>query len=74
MIRNNGTIAMDLWSTDWKFAKGHRIAIRVADANNDWWTHVADEGDGDRLRRRRVPGLPAHMRARRPSRATAVSR
>jgi hypothetical protein len=28
---------MDLWSADWKLAAGHRIGVRVADANTDWW-------------------------------------
>ena len=26
LIRQSGTIGMDLWSVDWKFEKGHRIA------------------------------------------------
>ena len=41
LIRQSGTIGMDLWSMDWKFAKGHRIAVRVTDANPDWWVHTA---------------------------------
>ena len=41
LIRQSGTIGMDLWSMDWKFAKGHRIAVRVTDANSDWWVHTA---------------------------------
>ena len=32
---------MDLWSMDWKFKQGHRIAMRVTDANSDWWIHTA---------------------------------
>jgi predicted acyl esterase len=40
LIRRNGTIDMDLWSADWKIAAGHRIGIKVADANSDWWTNV----------------------------------
>ena len=41
LIRQSGTIGMDLWSMDWKFAKGHRVAMRVTDANSDWWVHTA---------------------------------
>ena len=41
LIRQSGTIGMDLWSMDWKFAKGHRIAVRVTDANPDWWVHTS---------------------------------
>ena len=41
LIRQSGTIGMDLWSVDWKFAKGHRIGVRVTDANTDWWVHTA---------------------------------
>jgi predicted acyl esterase len=40
LIRRNGTIDMDLWSADWKIPAGHRIGIKVADANDDWWLHV----------------------------------
>ena len=40
LIRNNGAITLDLWSADWKIPAGHRIAVRVSDANTDWWTHV----------------------------------
>jgi hypothetical protein len=31
---------LDLWSADWKFAAGHRIGVRVSDADGNWWTHV----------------------------------
>ena len=40
LIRQSGPIALDLWSADWKLAPGHRIAVRVTDANTDWWLHV----------------------------------
>jgi uncharacterized protein len=40
LIRSNGPITLDLWSADWKLAAGHRIAVRVADANTDWWVHA----------------------------------
>jgi predicted acyl esterase len=40
LIRSSGPITLALWSADWKLAAGHRIAVRVTDANTDWWTHV----------------------------------
>ena len=40
LIRSSGPIALDLWSADWKLWPGHRIAVRVADANADWWLHA----------------------------------
>jgi predicted acyl esterase len=36
MIFQNGRIPLDLWSTDWKFPAGHRVAVRVTDLNADW--------------------------------------
>jgi hypothetical protein len=29
-------LTLDLWSADWKVKAGHRIAVRVTDANTDW--------------------------------------
>jgi uncharacterized protein len=43
LIRNSGPIALDLWSADWILKAGHRIAVRVADANSDWWIHTPTE-------------------------------
>ena len=40
MIYGNGQIPLDLWSADWKIPAGHRIGVRVTDANSDWWTNV----------------------------------
>jgi predicted acyl esterase len=40
MIFESGKIQMDLWSADWKLERGHRIGVRVTDANSDWWVHV----------------------------------
>ena len=45
MIRNNGTLTLDLWSADWKIPAGHRIGVKVADANRDWWIHVPTRQD-----------------------------
>jgi uncharacterized protein len=36
----DGKLSLDLWSADWKLAAGHRIGVRVTDANGDWWIHV----------------------------------
>jgi uncharacterized protein len=40
LIRRSGTIDLDLWSADWKLPAGHRIGVKVTDANADWWVHV----------------------------------
>src|SRR4051794_16655344 len=40
LIRKSGPITLDLWSADWKLKAGHRIGVRVADANTDWWLHT----------------------------------
>jgi hypothetical protein len=40
MIHTSGQIPLDLWSADWKIRAGHRIAVKVTDANSDWWMHV----------------------------------
>jgi hypothetical protein len=40
LARNSGAHTLDLWSADWKIAAGHRIAVRVTDANEDWWIHT----------------------------------
>ncbi len=40
LIRKSGPITLDLWSADWKLAAGHRIGVKVADANTDWWLHT----------------------------------
>jgi hypothetical protein len=34
-------IPLDLWSADWKIAAGHRIGIKVADNNTDFWLLAA---------------------------------
>jgi hypothetical protein len=45
MIYGNGEIPLDLWSADWKIRAGHRIGVRVTDANSDWWVHVPTQQD-----------------------------
>ena len=39
LVRTPGdsTIPLTLWSADWKFKAGDRIAVRVTDNNQDWW-------------------------------------
>jgi hypothetical protein len=39
-LLKDGHLSLDLWSADWKVAAGHRIGVRVTDANSDWWIHV----------------------------------
>ena len=40
LARSSGEKKLDLWSADWKIPAGHRIAVRVTDANEDWWIHT----------------------------------
>ena len=40
LVRQSGEKTLDLWSADWKIPAGHRIAVRVTDANRDWWQHM----------------------------------
>jgi predicted acyl esterase len=40
LARTSGEKTLDLWSADWKVPAGHRIALRVTDANEDWWVHT----------------------------------
>ena len=40
LARSSGAKTLDLWSADWKVPAGHRIAVRVTDANEDWWIHM----------------------------------
>ena len=45
LIRSGGPIELDLWSTDWIFKAGHRVAVRITDANTDWWVHQGTQQD-----------------------------
>jgi predicted acyl esterase len=40
LARTSGEQTLHLWSADWKLASGHRIAVRITDANSDWWIHT----------------------------------
>ena len=40
LVRQSGPKTLDLWSADWKIPAGHRIAVRITDANEDWWIHT----------------------------------
>ena len=61
---------LDLWSADWKIPAGHRIGVKVTDANGDWWVHVPTKQtrhrDGGSVS---LPFLPA---ARAPARSRAT--
>ena len=43
LVRTPGdsTIPLTLWGADWKLKAGDRIAVRVTDNNQDWWTFAA---------------------------------
>ncbi len=43
MIRESGDseVPLDLWSADWKIPAGHRIGVKVADINTDFWLFAA---------------------------------
>ena len=43
LVRSSGPVTLDLWSADWKIKAGHRIGVRVTDANTDWWLHTPTE-------------------------------
>jgi len=45
LARTSGAKTLDLWSADWKLPAGHRIGVRVTDANEDWWIHTPTFGD-----------------------------
>jgi uncharacterized protein len=40
LARSSGQKTLDLWSADWKIPAGHRIGVRITDANQDWWVHA----------------------------------
>jgi predicted acyl esterase len=37
VIRSNGTVTLHMMSSDWKFAAGHRIGVRITTNNSEWW-------------------------------------
>jgi putative hydrolase, CocE/NonD family len=37
LIRANGKVTLRMMSADWRFAKGHRIGVRITDNNSEWW-------------------------------------
>ena len=72
LARSSGEMTLDLWSADWKLPAGHRIGVRVTDANADWWVHTPlfDDVDGRRrLGDAAVPRLAAHRTRSRATRA-----
>jgi uncharacterized protein len=40
LARSSGRQTLKLWSADWKIPTGHRIGVRITDANEDWWVHA----------------------------------
>ena len=38
-------LKLELYGQDWVFEKGHRIGIRVSEANSDWWVHIPTAAD-----------------------------
>jgi uncharacterized protein len=52
LVRSPGdsTVPLTLWGADWKLKAGHRIAVRVTDNNQDWWTFAAPSGQPVTLR------------------------
>ena len=34
------SVELELYGQDWPFKKGHRIGVKVADADGGWWLHV----------------------------------
>ena len=63
-------IALDLWSADWKLKAGHRIGVRVTDANQDWWRARADASRPSRSAAARSRCRSSRRRAPTRSRAT----
>jgi predicted acyl esterase len=45
LLPRNGAYTLDLWSADWKIPAGHRVGVRVSDADTNWWTHVGTRQD-----------------------------
>ena len=60
MIDAAGEEVIRMWPTDWVFAPGHRIGVRVMDANTENYVHVPTFGDVVmRSGRVDLPVLPA---------------
>ena len=67
-------IPLDLWSADWKIPAGHRIGVKVADINTDFWLFAAPTHPGRHGQRRADHAARSCApSARRRSRATRAS-
>jgi uncharacterized protein len=45
LVRRSGRIAdLELLGQDWYFQEGHRIGIRITDANDEWYVHAPTRG------------------------------
>jgi hypothetical protein len=40
-----GPAALELYPTDWRFARGHRVGVLVSGANAEAWVHVPTQTD-----------------------------
>lgn len=38
-----GDVVFELYGQDWLVRAGHRIGVRITDANRDWWLHVGTQ-------------------------------
>lgn len=38
-----GKASFELYGQDWVLQAGHRIGVRITDANSDWWSHVGTQ-------------------------------
>ena len=45
MVDAQGTEVITMWPTDWVFEPGHRLAVRVSDANTENYIHVPTNAD-----------------------------
>ena len=45
LLPSSGAYTLDLWSADWKIPAGHRVGVRVSDADTNFWTHAGTRQD-----------------------------
>jgi uncharacterized protein len=45
LVPRNDNYTLDLWSADWKIPAGHRVGVRVSDADTNFWVHVGTQQD-----------------------------
>jgi uncharacterized protein len=72
LVDDAGPAGVELYPTDWRFERGHRVAVLVSGANAEAWVHVPTQTDaevrggsialpftGGRGSGQRLPGEPA---------------